>query len=65
MVGPQSWVDLAVETNAAFLGDHVMEMLAQVGQPRGASSWDVSGLLALLTPQLHPHPQSAAVSGPP
>lgn len=32
-MGPQSWVDLAVETNAAFLGDHVMEMLVQVGQP--------------------------------
>ena len=32
---------------------------------RGAFSRDVSVLLALPTPQLHPHPQSAAVSGPP
>lgn len=32
-MGPQSWVDLAMETNSAFLGDHVMEMVLQVKRP--------------------------------
>lgn len=64
-MGPQSWVDLAVETNAAFLGDHVMEMLLQVGLPPWGLLPGCLRVTGTADPQLHSHPQSAAVSGPP